>query len=238
MILHNSIGVTQTKHEHYSPSFKPENYSGSAEHKYYLGLQAIPHGCTCENQHLAKLQDNQPSLRGPVQPFGSIPRFFSSARPKSLSQLPRLTPSFFASVSNCSFKSCGIRIWNVGALPVPFGCLSRLMIVDIYVPIGVMFLSIGTYTTTMKPIKTTPHSASTHAGRLTKPLIGVTIMAGSQHTQTHTKFQYRFRFLALCATGSAIIHITASDEHAARAMSPAGFVMVFTARLPAEVCHA
>ncbi|WP_341868022.1 host cell division inhibitor Icd-like protein [Rahnella woolbedingensis] len=62
--------------------------------------------------------------------------------------------------------------------------------------------------------------------------------AMKEHTQTHPKYQYRFRFLALCATGSAIIHITAPDEHAAREMSPTGFVMVFTARLPVEVRHA
>ena len=63
-------------------------------------------------------------------------------------------------------------------------------------------------------------------------------MAKPQCNQTPPKFQYRFRFLALCATGSAIIHITAPDEHAAREMSPAGFVMVFAARLPAEAHHA
>ncbi|WP_240785674.1 host cell division inhibitor Icd-like protein [Rahnella sp. CJA17(1/100)] len=54
----------------------------------------------------------------------------------------------------------------------------------------------------------------------------------SNNTQNNPKFQYRFRFLALCATGRAIIHITATDEHAAREMSPVGFVMVFAARLP------
>lgn len=59
-----------------------------------------------------------------------------------------------------------------------------------------------------------------------------------EHTQTNPKFQYRFRFLALCATSSAIVHITAPDEHAAREMSPAGFVMVFTARLPVGAQHA
>lgn len=88
------------------------------------------------------------------------------------------------------------------------------------------------------PKITTPRSGGTLPRRLTKPLTGVTTMAGSQHTQTHPKYQYRFRFLALCATGSAIVHITAPDEHAARKMSPAGFVMVFTARLPVGAHHA
>ncbi|MBC0852587.1 host cell division inhibitor Icd-like protein [Pantoea stewartii] len=51
-------------------------------------------------------------------------------------------------------------------------------------------------------------------------------------TQNHPKF--RFRFLALCATGSAIVYITAPTEREARAMSPAGFVMVFAGRLPVQ----
>ncbi|WP_244370832.1 host cell division inhibitor Icd-like protein [Rahnella sp. ChDrAdgB13] len=55
-------------------------------------------------------------------------------------------------------------------------------------------------------------------------------------TQNHPKF--RFRFLALCATGSAIVHITANSEREARSMSPVGFVMVFSGRLPVEVRHA
>ncbi|ARF51793.1 hypothetical protein DSJ_01485 [Pantoea stewartii subsp. stewartii DC283] len=55
--------------------------------------------------------------------------------------------------------------------------------------------------------------------------------------QNHPNF--RFRFLALCATGSAIIHIVAPSERAAREMSPAGFVIVFAGRLPVqEVRHA
>lgn len=58
------------------------------------------------------------------QPLGSIPRRFSSARPNSLSQLARLTPSLLASLSNCSFNSGTIRIWNGGAFPVPF-CFYR-----------------------------------------------------------------------------------------------------------------
>lgn len=42
-------------------------------------------------------------------------------------------------------------------------------------------------------IKTTkPGSALTLTGLLTKPLTGVTIMAGTQHTQTHPKFIYTF----------------------------------------------
>ncbi len=55
--------------------------------------------------------------------------------------------------------------------------------------------------------------------------------------QNHPNF--RFRFLALCATGSAIVHIVAPSERAAREMSPAGFVDGLAGRLPVqEVRHA
>lgn len=61
-------------------------------------------------------------------------------------------------------------------------------------------------------IKTTkPGSALTLTGLLTKPLIGVTIMAGTQHTQTHPKFIYTF--LAVhrdcIADGKNTVHVAA-----------------------------
>lgn len=62
-------------------------------------------------------------------------------------------------------------------------------------------------------------------------------MAGTQHTQTHPKYQYRF--LALSATGRNVIHITASTEREARNRCPSGCVAVFAGRLPVpEVRHA
>ncbi|MFZ5231195.1 host cell division inhibitor Icd-like protein [Enterobacter bugandensis] len=58
-------------------------------------------------------------------------------------------------------------------------------------------------------------------------------MAGTQHTQTRPKYQYRF--LALSAIGRNVIHITATTEREA----PAGCVIVFAGRLPVrEVRHA
>ncbi|HBR3956323.1 TPA: host cell division inhibitor Icd-like protein [Klebsiella pneumoniae] len=57
------------------------------------------------------------------------------------------------------------------------------------------------------------------------------------HTQTHTKFTWRF--LVLSAIGRNVIHITATTESEAREQSPAGCVMVFAGRLPVqEVSHA
>lgn len=82
-----------------------------------------------------------------------------------------------------------------------------------------------------------PAGATNTNGPLTKPLIGVTVMAESQHTQTHPKFTWRF--LALSALGRNVIHITATTEREARELSPAGCVMVFAGRLPVqEMRHA
>lgn len=62
-------------------------------------------------------------------------------------------------------------------------------------------------------------------------------MAGSQHTQTHPKFTWRF--LALDARTRSVIHINATTEREARDQSPAGCVMVFAGRLPVQgVQHA
>ncbi|MGA7586027.1 MAG: host cell division inhibitor Icd-like protein [Rouxiella badensis] len=62
-------------------------------------------------------------------------------------------------------------------------------------------------------------------------------MAGSQHTQTHPKFTWRF--LALSASARNVIHITAATEREVRDQSPVGCVMVFAGRLPVQgVQHA
>ena len=55
-------------------------------------------------------------------------------------------------------------------------------------------------------------------------------MAGSQHTQTHHKFTWRF--LALGAISRNVIHIIATTEREARDQSTDGCVMVFAGRLP------
>lgn len=69
-----------------------------------------------------------------------------------------------------------------------------------------------TYTLLMQGAETTkPGSARTLTGLLTKPLTGVTIMAGTQHTQTHPKFIYTF--LAVhrdcIADGKNTVHVAA-----------------------------
>lgn len=234
--LYNSFGVTQTKHEQYSPSFKPENYSGSAEHKHYLGLRIIPHGCIYENKHVAKLQDNQPSLRGSVHPFGSIPRRFNSCLANSLNQLLSVMLSVPAASFSCSRNSGCMRIWNAGDCPPDFGVRSfTLDIVHTFSFNG--FHKVCTLYHEYLPKKTPPKGiTSTRRGLTTNDSQRIEA-AMKDHTQTHHKFTWRF--LALSANTRNVIHITATTEREARDQSPVGCVMVFAGRLPAqEVCHA
>ncbi|BET41789.1 host cell division inhibitor Icd-like protein [Atlantibacter hermannii] len=58
-------------------------------------------------------------------------------------------------------------------------------------------------------------------------------------TNPQGRNSYIWRFLALSATESNVIHITATTEREARDQSPAGCVIVFAGRLPVqEVRHA
>ena len=245
----------------YGDRDKGEQYSGSWQNNVKRGLEA-------PTKNVESCEDNQPSLRGeplhnslivaqnrpflrgavhsitgsnPVQPFGSMPRLFNSALPNSFSQLARLTPSCLASLSNCSFNSGGMRIWNAGALPVPLGCLSRLMIVDMCAPIAVVFFQIGTHLITMLSIKTTPPNGITSTERGLTTTISESNEAAMKDHITHPQGRksYIWRFLALSAIGRNVIHITATTEREAREQSPAGCVMVFAGRLPVrEVRHA
>lgn len=178
------------------------------------------------------------------QPLGSIPRRFSSARPNSLSQLARLTPSLLASLSNCSFNSETIRIWNGGAFPVPFCFLSRLITVDMCTPIALCFGSLGVHLNTCTSKNATPRSGGTHAGRLTtndRKRIEVAMRNYTTHPQgrdSHNLNKYIWRFIALSTAQPRVIHIEATSEQEARQQSPDGCVMVFAARIRQGVSHA
>ncbi|TQN82560.1 UNVERIFIED_ORG: hypothetical protein FHU01_3203 [Citrobacter freundii] len=178
------------------------------------------------------------------QPFGSIPCRRNSARASSLNQFPKLTPSRSAALLSCWRSSGFIRIWKVGDHPSPLGDLSRLML-DMYVRNLLAYDSLGTYVNTYCSNMTTPRTVGAVTGRLTKPLIEVTIMAGTQHTETRPNCSNKFsdhcftwRFLALSAAQPCVITIEATSEQEARQQSPAGCVMVLVARIRKEVRHA
>ena len=75
-----------------------------------------------------------------------------------------------------------------------------------------------------------PRGALTPSGLLTKPLVEVTVMAGSQHTQTHPKFQYFFDALKRndMAAGVARISVEADSLVEARQKIKKDYVAAFT----------
>ncbi len=165
------------------------------------------------------------------QPLGSIPRDCSSFRSTRFIQAASdSSPSCRCASSIKSRSSGSSRNWNGGLPRLSFLC------VDTFSTPDVVCLCVMTHY--MHAIeKATPRSAGTLPRRLTKPLIGVTVMADIQSTQTHPKFTWRF--LALSVTESSIVRITAATEREARDQSPAGCVMVFAGRLPVQgVQHA
>ena len=84
---------------------------------------------------------------------------------------------------------------------------------------------------------TTPRSGGTHAGRLTtndSKSIEVAMRNHTTHPQgrdSHNLNKYIWRFIALSTAQPRVIHIEAASEQEARQQSPAGCVMVFTARI-------
>ncbi|HEM0474888.1 TPA: host cell division inhibitor Icd-like protein [Escherichia coli] len=82
------------------------------------------------------------------------------------------------------------------------------------------------------------------AGLLTtndSKIIEVAMLNHTTHPQgrdSHNLNKYIWRFIALSTAQPRVIHIVATSEQEARQQSPAGCVMVFTARIRKEVCHA
>lgn len=169
-----------------------------------------------------------------AQPFGSIPCRRNSALANSFIQFPKLTPSRSAASFSCWRSSGLILIWNVGDQPSPLGVLSRF-IVDTYVRNLLTWILLCTYVNTSSIEKTTPQTVGAVLGRLTKPLIEVTVMADKQHTQTHPKFTWLF--LATPKShpecSPVVLRFDTDTEENARAAFP-GWEMVFAAKIRAE----
>ena len=169
-----------------------------------------------------------------AQPFGSIPCRRNSALANSFNQFPKLTPSRSAASFSCWRSSGFILIWKVGDQPSPLGVLSRF-IVDTYVRNLLTWILLYTYVNTSGIKKTTPQHCYNSLGRLTKPLIGVTVMADQQHTQTHPKFTWLF--LATPKShpdcSPVVIRTTADTEEEARAWYPR-WDLTFAAKIRSE----
>ncbi|HAM2622804.1 TPA: host cell division inhibitor Icd-like protein [Escherichia coli] len=177
------------------------------------------------------------------QPFGSIPRRFSSVLANSLNQLPRVRPSEVAASFTCWRSSLLILIWKVGDHPSPRGDLSRFN-VDMYVRNSyyhccyVRTISVGTVKSKA------PQVSLPLAGLLTtndSKIIEAAMRNHTTHPQgrdSHNLNKYIWRFIALSTAQPRVITIEATNEQEARQQSPDGCVMVFAARIRQEVCHA
>lgn len=165
------------------------------------------------------------------QPFGSMPRCCNSLRIIRLIQAAKeSSPSACCACSIFSRKSGSKRNWN-GGLP-----RLSLLCVDTSSTPYVMYLCVMThYTQTTQ--KTTPHSAETHAGRLTTNDSNIIEVAMRNHTthpqgrDSHNLNKYIWRFIALSTAQPRVITIEATSEQEARQQSPTGCVMVFAARI-------
>ena len=164
------------------------------------------------------------------QPLGSIPRDCSSLRIIRLIHADTDASPSCASACLMPSSKPGSTRNAICLLPLPLISMVDIWLTPDYFEMVIKCMT-GAYQ------KATPRTVRAVPRRLTKPLIGVTVMADNQSTQTHPKFTWRF--LALSVTESSIVRITAATEREARDQSPAGCVMVFAGRLPLQgVSHA
>ncbi|HDN0667365.1 TPA: host cell division inhibitor Icd-like protein [Escherichia coli] len=169
------------------------------------------------------------------QPFGSIPRRFSSVLANSLNQLPRVRPSEVAASFTCWRSSLLILIWKVGDHPSPRGDLSRFN-VDMYVRNSyyhccyVRTISVGTVKSKA------PQVSLPLAGLLTtndSESIEVAMRNHTTHPQgrdSHNLNKFTWRFMQCLTDSIAIFTVTAATEREARAQLPHAH-LIFVARI-------
>lgn len=163
------------------------------------------------------------------QPLGSMPRCCSSLRMMRLIQAASDSSPSCCCACSISSRSSGSNLnWNGGLPRLSFLCVDTLITPD------VMCLCVMTHYIQERQIAT-PRSAGTLPRRLTKPLYEVTVMAGSQHTQTRPEFTWLF--LATpdhtpeCTP--VVLRFDADTEDKARAAFP-GWDLVFAAKIRAQ----
>lgn len=152
--------------------------------------------CVCDPKHKHG-NDSRYQAGGQCNyPLGSMPRCCNSFRSTRLIQVAKeVSPSAFAASSSCALNSSGSRIWYGG---------DRFSNgVDMVITLNYYSYIVITIVLTVIQ-KTTPRSGGSHTGRLTKPLIEVTIMAIKEHsllfihTQTPRKRNNPFHGSVLC----------------------------------------
>ena len=170
-------------------------------------------------------------LRGTVQLLGSMPLDWSSLRMMRFIQAAKdSSPSCFCASSIAERKSLSSLNWK-GWLPLRvFFCVDMIITPNYY------NLCVITCYIESNVITTKPGSGGTLTGLLTKPLIGVTVMAMNKHTQTRPKYQYRF--LAVSRQDRPVppfrLCIDAGSEQEARRLLAPCFILSFTGQLPVQ----
>ncbi|HFD8276261.1 host cell division inhibitor Icd-like protein [Klebsiella michiganensis] len=175
------------------------------------------------------LRSSACSLIAFVQPFCSISRCCNSFRTIRLSQAERV-----ASPSSCmaaSIASSSAGSTRKAICLLPFG----IFMFDMCLTLGVIFVvsrNVHHMSDTCKA--RSPAVLPALTGPLTKPLIGVTVMAGSQHTQTHPKFTWLFLGTpAGTSCTPVVLRTTAATEDDARAEF-SGWDLTFAAKIRTE----
>lgn len=164
-------------------------------------------------------------------PLGSMPRCCNSLRRTRLIQVAKdVSPSALAASSSCALKSSGNRIWYGGER---FSNGVDMVITLYYYTYMVITIVLAITQ------KSTPRSAGNTYGASNQQRKLGAVMVAVNHIPhlVHTQTAFVWRFLALSAGESQIIHVTAWTEREARNRCPSGCVAVFAARIRQEVRH-
>lgn len=158
---------------------------------------------------LKRIQGTRPSAGGQNQAFGSIPNLRSFSRQASLTQ--ELNCPGPAASLICSSNSSSKRMFFAVLLERSKSRLGFFSCIGIYRSCRVN--ADGIYHLLLKQVLKTakPGSARTLTRLLTKPLTGVTTMAGTQHTQTHPKFTWLFLGIPKGQTCTPVVIRIAAD---------------------------
>ncbi|MBJ2066729.1 host cell division inhibitor Icd-like protein [Serratia odorifera] len=182
-----------------------------------------------------------------VQPFGSIPRRFSSCLANSLNQLLSVILSESAAALSCSLSSGCMRIWKAGDCPPVFGVRSfTLDIVHTFSLNGVYKVCTLYHVYILK--QTPPNGiTSTERGLTTNVKYGneVAMLDHTTHPQgrnslTLNKFTWRFFALARADLDGEIyrLSVDATTEQEARRVLAPHFILSLAARLPVRGSYA
>lgn len=183
------------------------------------------------------------SHSNPTQPFGSMPRFFSSCRASSLNQLLSVILSDAAAWFSCSLNSGCMRIWNAGDCPPVLGVRSfTLDIVHTFSSnesnkVCTLYHEYSLKQTPPNGIRSTERGLTTNANETSEAAMNnhITPLNG-RNSLTLNKFTWRF--LALNRHDKKAkpcrLSVEATTEHEARRILAPHFILSFAARLPVQ----